>query len=240
MPLLISPAQPTATVAPPTPGAVSNNARPRRPDVDAVLLSRLRAREEGAYKELVESYSVSMLRVALRYARSRAVAEEAVQETWVAVLQGLDRFEGRASLKPWVFAILINRARSMAVREVRVLPVSDVLGPGGRDSDVSAEELLLSSSRERWPGHWSAPSRTWMAPPDESLLVAELMSRLHEAIGRLPERQRIVLTMRDIDGRTAEEVCRRLHLEPTNQRVLLHRARCVVRMALAPYLAECG
>ena len=240
MPQLIDLAPPTSAAAVPRPRVTSHGPRPRVPDVDAVLLSRLRAGEEGAYTELVESYSRSMLRVALQYARSRAVAEEAVQETWLAVLQGLDRFEGRASLKTWVFTILMNQVRGLAARECRVPPVTDVLSSGGQHSGVSGEEHLLSSSRDRWPGHWSAPSQTWTVPPDEAPLVAELMSRLHEVIGRLPERQRIVLTMRDIDGCTAEEVCRRLHLEPNNQRVLLHRARSMVRVALAPYLDECG
>ena len=240
MPQLIESPPPTATVTLRSPSTADSSSRPRLPDVDAALVSRLLAREEGAYAELVERYSVSMMRVALRYARSRAVAEEAVQETWLAVLQGLDRFEGRASLKTWVFTILMNQVRAMAAREFRVLPVTDVLGPGGRDAGISAEEHLLSSSQDRWPGHWSAPSRTWLVPPDEAALVAELMGRLHEVVGRLPERQRIVLTMRDIDGCTAEEVCRRLNLEPNNQRVLLHRARSVVRTALAPYLAERG
>ena len=214
--------------------------RPRVPDADAVLLSRLRAGEEGAYTELVEGYSRSMLRVALRYARSRAVAEEAVQETWLAVLQGLDRFEGRASLKTWIFKILVNQVQGRAAREAHVLPVTDVLGPRGQEPGNSTEEHLLASSRDRWPGHWSAPARTWTAPPDEAALVTELMARLHEVIAELPERQRLVLTMRDIDGCTAEEVCRHLRLEPNNQRVLLHRARSVVRTALAPYLSECG
>ena len=223
-----------------SPRTTDSGPRPRLPDVDAALLSRLRAGETGAFPELVESYSVSMMRTALRYARSRAVAEEAVQETWLAVLQGLNRFEGRASLKTWVFTILMNQVRGMAAREFRVLPVTDVLGPSGQDSGGSAEEHLLSSSQDRWPGHWSAPSRTWLVPPDEAALVAELMARLHEAVGELPERQRTVLTMRDIDGCTAEEVCRHMNLEPNNQRVLLHRARSVVRTALAPYLAEHG
>ena len=237
---LIDHSLPNGVTALPTAGMASQNTRPRLPDVDALLLGRLRAGEEGAYTELVESYSSSMLRVALQYARSRAVAEEAVQETWLAVLQGLDRFEGRASLKTWVFTILMNQVRGLAARESRVPPVTDVLGPSGHRSGVSSEEHLLSSSRDRWPGHWSAPSQTWTVPPHEAALVTELMTRLDEVIRRLPERQRIVLTMRDIEGCTAEEVCRRLQLEPNNQRVLLHRARSVVRLALGPYLAECG
>jgi RNA polymerase sigma-70 factor (ECF subfamily) len=210
----------------------------RRSEADAALLVRLRAGDEHAYAELVASYARSMLRVALRYSRSRAVAEEAVQETWLAVVQGLDGFEGRASLKTWVFRILVNQVRIRAARELRVRSITDVLGANAHEPGEYAEEHLLSSSWERWPGHWSVPLGGLATLPDKAALAAELMSRVREVVACLPERQRTVLTMRDIDGCTAEEVCRHLNLEPNNQRVLLHRARLVVRAALVPYLAE--
>lgn len=210
---------------------------PWRADADSALLVRLRAGDEDAYTELVDHYSRPMLRIALRYARSQAVAEEAVQETWLAVLQGVDDFEGRATLKTWIFRILVNQAQGRAAREVRVLPLTDVLGSGGRrEGDPYAEERLLSSSRDRWPGHWSAAPASWAAPPDDAALAGELMRQLILLIAALPERQRQVVTLRDVEGRTGEEVCSRLGLRPTNQRVLLHRARLAVRAGLGQYL----
>lgn len=205
-------------------------------DPDAALLARLRVGDRHAYRELVENYSGSMLRLARRYARSHAVAEEAVQETWLAVVQGLDRFEGRASFRTWVLRILVNQVQARAAREARILPMTDLVGHVGEDR--GAEEQLLSSSRDRWPGHWSAPLDGWAPAPDEAALATELMARLQDAIAGLPHRQREVVTLRDVEGNSAEEVCRRLGLQPTNQRVLLHRGRAAVRAGVGPYLAE--
>ena len=210
----------------------------RRPDdPDAALLDRLRAGDERAYAELVDIHSRAMLHVARRYARSTAVAEEAVQETWLAVVQGLHRFEGRSSVKTWIFRILVNQVQARAAREARVVPLSDLLARSDREEH--AEERLMASSRERWPGHWSSQAG-WAVQPDQAALFAELIGRVHQAIAGLPDRQRQVLVLRDVEGESAEEVCRRVGLQPVNQRVLLHRARAAVRAEVGPYLAQVG
>lgn len=227
---------PTAPASGPTSGApwlLSD------PDPDAGLVERLRAGDERAFSELVSIHSPAMLRVARRYARSSAVAEEAVQETWVAVLEGLDRFEGRSSVKTWIFRILVNQVQRRAAREARVLPMTDLLTHGA-ELRGQAEERLMSSSRERWPGHWSSRTADWAARPDHAALTAELITRVHEAIAVLPAKQRQVLTLRDVDGVSAEEVCRTIGLRPVHQRVLLHRARAAVRADVSAYLADSG
>lgn len=238
----------STTPTPLTPGAVvrqiplpsvGNRSMSSAPgDADAALVAQLRAGDEGAYTELVGQYSRSMLRVALRYARSHAVAEEAVQETWLAVVQGVAGFEGRATFKTWIFRILVIQAQRLAAREIRVLPLTDVLAGGPDGADPYAQERLLAYARDRWPGHWSAPLLSWAAPPDDAALAAELMTCLVALIDGLPVRQRAVVRLRDVEGRTSEEICARLGLQPTNQRVLLHRARLAVRAGLDPYLTE--
>ena len=210
----------------------------RRPDdPDAALLDRLRAGDERAYAELVEVHSGAMLRVARRYARSSAVAEEAVQDTWLAVVQGLHRFEGRSSVKTWIFRILTYQVQARVAREARVVPLSELLA-GGAGGDLALERLMVWS-RERWPGHWSGRAG-WSVPPDQAALFAELVGRVHRAIAGLPDRQREVLVLRDVEGESAQEVCRRVGLEPGHQRVLLHRARAAVRAEVGPYLLQVG
>ncbi|CAA9312221.1 MAG: RNA polymerase sigma factor RpoE [uncultured Frankineae bacterium] len=207
-------------------------------DPDARLLVRLRAGDEAAFSELVDRWSAPMLRVALIHTGTRAVAEEAVQDTWLAVLQGLDRFEGRSTLRTWVFRILLYTCRGKAERERRVPPISDVQRSAGEMTGrrAFAEDRFLPSDHPHWPGHWSQPPRSWMRTPDDALLGSELRQHLSQAVAALPERQRQVLVLRDVEGWTSEEVCRLLGVLPGNQRVLLHRARSTVRAALEPYL----
>ena len=209
-------------------------------DPDAELLRRLRAGDEAAFTELVDRWAASMLRLALVHTHARALAEEAVQDTWLAVLQGLDRFEERSTLKTWVFRILLYTCRAKAERERRVPAVSDLQRAASEQAHGRAvpEEQFLPSSHPHWPGHWSQPPRSWVRTPDDALLSSELRRHLSDAVAALPERQRQVLTLRDVEGWTSEEVCRLLGVLPGNQRVLLHRARSTVRAALEPYLAE--
>ena len=206
------------------------------PDPDAALLERLRAGDEAAFVELVDRWSAPMMRVALTHTRMRALAEEAVQDTWVAVLQGVDRFEWRATLRTWVFRILLYTCRGKIARERRVPPLTDVLPAAAGGAPAVPEDRFLDAGHPHWPGHWSQPPRAWAREPADAALDAELRGHIARALADLPPRQREVLTLRDVEGWSAEEVCRLLGLLPGNQRVLLHRARSAVRASLEPYL----
>ena len=197
---------------------------------DRALVERLRNRDEQAFMELVEQYGPAMLRVAQSFVRSRAVAEEVVQDAWVGVLRGIDRFEGRSSLKTWIFRILTNRAKTRGIREGRSLPFSS-LEPAG----PAVEADRFHDGSHNWPGHWAALPRAF---PEERLLSAETRGVIERAIAALPPTQRAVISLRDVEGWTAEEVCNALTLTETNQRVLLHRARSAVRTALERYFEE--
>jgi RNA polymerase sigma-70 factor (ECF subfamily) len=168
------------------------------------------------------------------YVSSRAVAEEVVQETWLAVLTGLERFEGRSTLKTWLFRILTNKAKTRGQREGRTLPFSALATDGDEDQTaVDVDRFLGPDSRH--VGHWAAPPR---GVPEERLLAAEARERIEAAIAALPDNQRAVITLRDIEGLSAEEACNVLGVSETNQRVLLHRARSKVRAAFEQYLEE--
>jgi RNA polymerase sigma-70 factor, ECF subfamily len=199
---------------------------------EAELVAALRAGDEAAFAELARSYNASLLRVAQIYVSSRAVAEEVVQETWLAVLQGLDRFEGRSSLKTWIFRILANRAKTRAIREGRTIPFSS-LQPDRVPEPAVDPDRFRDPEDGRWPGHWASPPQAW---PEERLLAGETRDKLAAAIESLPASQRAVISLRDIEGWSAEEVCNALEISETNQRVLLHRARAKVRTALEGYL----
>jgi len=186
---------------------------------------------------LVERYNASLLRVALLYVPSRAVAEEVVQETWLAVLQGIGRFEERSSLKTWIFRILTNRAKTRAERERRTIPFSALSNPGVVPEAALEPERFRAPDDARWPGHWASPPAAW-STPEARLESRETRERLRAAIEELPPGQRAVLSLRDVEGWSSEEVCNALGLTETNQRVLLHRARSRVRKALESYLAQ--
>jgi len=200
---------------------------------DARLVEGLRAGDEAAFAALMRMYGVTMLGVAQMFVSSRAVAEEVVQEAWLGVLKGIDRFEGRSSLKTWVFSIVTNTAKTRGVREARSVPFSS-LGDGEGEATVSPERFL--GDGERFPGHWAVPPASWAGMPETRLLAAETMNVIRRVIDRLPPSQRAVLTLRDIEGLSAEEVCNALDLTETNGRVLLHRARAKVRAALEEHL----
>jgi RNA polymerase sigma-70 factor, ECF subfamily len=196
---------------------------------DEQILEALKQGDERAFVELVERHQALMLRVALRYVRTRSVAEEVVQETWVGVLHGLDRFEARASLKTWIFRILTNRAITRAEREGRVVPFSSLEDDDGPAVDPDR----FRPEGAPWAGGWKVLPD---ALPEERLLARETLARIGEAIAELPERQHLVILMRDVEGWNAGEVCEALAISEANQRVLLHRARSKVRRCLEVYL----
>jgi len=212
--------------------------RPDSPEDERALIDALRRRDEAAFAELVRRYAGPMLRLAQMYARSAAVAEEVVQEAWLGALQGLERFEARASFKTWLFRILVNRARTRAEREARTSPFSalEMDDQNGADEPAVPRDRFRPASDPVAPFHWGAPPRRWGESPEEELLSKETMGVVARAIAPLPAAQRAVVTLRDVEGWTAEEVCNVLEISDTNQRVLLHRGRSSVRMALERHL----
>jgi len=204
------------------------------PPGQAEIVDALRRRDEAVFAALVDEYGPAMLRVARMYVSSRAVAEEVVQEAWLGVIGGIGRFEGRSSLKTWIFRIVTNIAKTRGEREGRSVPFSAVGGGNDDGEAVVDPDRFLDSGR--WAGHWtSAPSR-WSDLPEEQLVGGETVAVVEQAIAALPDVQRTVITLRDVDGWSAEEVRNALELSETNQRVILHRARSKVRKALEGYL----
>jgi RNA polymerase sigma-70 factor, ECF subfamily len=196
---------------------------------DARLVERLRAGDESAFAELVRTYHSSLLRVARLFVPTAALAEDVVGETWLGVVKGIDRFEGRSSLKTWIFRILTNIAKTRGQRESRSLPFSSL------DDADGTFEPAVESGRFTPVGHWADPPRAW---PEERLISRETLEVIEDAIESLPPAQRAVISLRDVEGWDAEEVRNALELSETNQRVLLHRARAKVRRALDGYLME--
>ena len=203
---------------------------------DLEQLEALRNGDERAFASLVDRYYGSLLRLAMAYVPSRAVAEEVVQETWVGVLEGLSRFEGRSSLKTWIFRILTNRAKTRGQRERRYEP----MGLGGDSGDnpdgppVDPDRFLKSGY---FVDHWVSQPNAWEdETPERLLLSKETRAQIEKAIEALPPTQRQVITLRDIEEVSSQEVCNILDITETNQRVLLHRARSKVRRTLEPYM----
>lgn len=207
----------------------------QEPGDDALLVAALRAGDEQAFGELVDRHYDSMLRVARTHVATKEAAEDVVQETFLGVIQGIDRFEERSSLKTWMFRILVNRAKTRGEREGRTRPFSS-LQPELEDGEPSvAPERFLQEGR--WAGFWAAPPSAQQLP-EARVLAAEAGDRLTAAIESLPPAQRVVLTLRDVQGFSAAEVCELLELSEANQRVLLHRGRSKVRAQLERYLDE--
>jgi RNA polymerase sigma-70 factor, ECF subfamily len=200
---------------------------------DAQLVAALRAGDEEAFRSVVSDWHSSLLRVAQIFVPTRALAEEVVQETWLRVLGALDRFEGRSSLKTWVFRILVNTAKTRAQREGRVIPFSSLHDPARIPEAAVEPERFLPDDHERHPGGWAEPPRHL---PEESLIAAETRQAIAAAIDALPANQRAVISLRDVEGWSSEEVRNALDVSEVNQRVLLHRARARVRRALEDYL----
>jgi RNA polymerase sigma-70 factor (ECF subfamily) len=201
---------------------------------DVRLLAALRAGDEEAFAALVRRHHASMKRVARMYVSTDAVAEEVVQETWLAAIAGLERFEQRASLKTWLFHILANKAKTRGTRERRSVPFASLAGADDRPA-VPPERF--QGEADPYPGHWATPPRPW-EDPERRLQSLEARAFLRAAIGALPDVQQAVLTLRDVEGLEADEVCRLLDLTDGNQRVILHRARARVRGELERYFEE--
>ncbi len=200
------------------------------------LIQALRAGDEAAFTTLVEGHYASMVRIAMIYVPTQQVAEEVVQETWIAVLKGLDNFEGRSSLKTWIFTILTNRAKTRAQREGRYVPLEL---PDEQDFEPAVTpDRFRPADDPQWPHHWwpDQKPQTWDNIPENHLLSSETHHYIMEAIEALPANQREVIRLRDVEGFSAAEVCNIMSLTETNQRVLLHRARSRVRKALESYL----
>jgi RNA polymerase sigma-70 factor, ECF subfamily len=200
----------------------------------ARLLAALRRGDERAFTELIRQHHGTMVRLARVYVPSEAVAEEVVQETWEAVLSAVDRFQGRSTLKTWIFRILINRAKTRGNQERRTIPASS-LHDHEEGSSVVDPALFQGPDGEE-PGGWVQSPRPWQ-DPERRLASLEVRERLRAALEELPERQRLVVGLRDVDGFSAEDVCELLELKPTHQRVLLHRARLSLRDALDELVA---
>jgi RNA polymerase sigma-70 factor (ECF subfamily) len=188
-------------------------------DADQILLRRLRDGEEQAFTLLVERYNPALLRLALSFVASRAVAEEVVQDTWLAVLRGLGRFEERSSLRTWMFTILVNRARTTGVREARSVPLADA-GPA------------VDASRFGPSGAWAAPPEHWIEEAENRVDAVKLSELLRGGLDGLPPRQREVVLLRDVEGLSSVEACQVLEISEANQRVLLHRGRSRLRQLL--------
>jgi RNA polymerase sigma-70 factor (ECF subfamily) len=192
---------------------------------DDDLLQRLRAGDEAAFVELVDRYHTSMIRLARSYVPSHAVAEEVVQDTWLGVVKGLDRFEGRSSLKTWLFRILLNRARTTGGRERRLVPV------GGHEPTVDP-------ARFAGDGQWSVIPTPWTDEVDDRLVAADTIESVRKAIDDLPDSQRMTVLLHDLEGLSGPEVSELLQISEGNQRVLLHRGRAAVRQRLAGQLGR--
>jgi len=190
------------------------------------VLAALRSGDEAAFLALVNRHHRAMVRVASMYVRSRASAEEVVQDAWLGMLKGLHLFEGRSSLKSWIFRILVNCAKARGASEGRTVPMSALADSVAEGEGLSVPPDRFRGDDERYPGHWSDPPEPW---PDAQVESSEMVALVREGIGMLPESQRTVMTLRDVDGWDSGEVCELLAISEGNQRVLLHRARSKVR-----------
>ncbi len=216
--------------------ATNTPAAATRPADESTLLAALRAGDEAAFASLIDRYHAGLVRMALGYVHDRPVAEEVVQETWIGVLDGLDRFEGRSLLKTWIYRILINQAKTRGQREARSVPFSR-LTPGDGDADEPAVDPAQFLASGPWTGHWSVEPQAWDADtPERILLTQESREYLEKAIAELPPNQQRVIVLYDLQGFETREICNLLEISETNLRVLLHRARSKVRRALEPYV----
>lgn len=200
---------------------------------DDVLVRRLQSGDEAAFGLVLDSWSGGMLRLARSFVSTEESAAEVVQETWLAVIEGIGRFEGRSSVKTWVYRILTNTAKRRGTREQKVVPLSSIDSDNGPTVDPSR----FRPPGDPFPGHWWEFPPTWPTP-EQGLLGGEVRSRLAAALDELPARQRIVIVLRDVEGYGSDEVCDLLEITAANQRVLLHRARAFVRGKLEEYYKE--
>ena len=204
----------------------------------AALVEALRRGDERAFAEVVERYHPMLRRIARGYVRTDEAVGDVVQETWIGVLRGIDRFEGRSSLRTWVVSILVNVARSHAVKEARTVPFTSLTRDDEAGSGFGPEQFQGADGE--YPGHWTTPPTPWTENPEASALAGETRSIVAQAVAALPEGQRSVITLRDVDGWSGPEVAEVLGISEGNQRVLLHRARAKVRMALDAHVSPDG
>jgi RNA polymerase sigma-70 factor, ECF subfamily len=204
-----------------------------QPDLpsDAELVARLRGRDEAAFALVLDAWSGGMSRVARSIVSTHASADEVVQDAWLAVVQAIGTFEARSSLKTWVYRILVNTAKRRAMREGR--HVSWSLIPG-EDDTPTVDPARFGGPGDPFPGHWLAFPAPWPSP-EQNMLAGEVQAQVEAALAALPERQRVVITLRDVEGYSSDEVCSILDISAANQRVLLHRARAFVRGRLEEY-----
>lgn len=216
-------------MSPPDPGRGPNPAAPA--EDERALLGRLRAGDRAAFATLVARHGGALLRLATAFLKNRSHAEEVVQDAWLSALEHLDDFQGRAAIRTWLFQIVANKARSRMVREGRSVPFSALANPGEGDEPAVEPDRFDAS------GHWKEPVGRWSEEDPERLAMgAETRAAIEQAIAGLPEAQRAVITLRDIEGLETEEICNLLGVTESNQRVLLHRARSRVRQALETFM----
>jgi RNA polymerase sigma-70 factor (ECF subfamily) len=196
------------------------------------LVEALRRGDEAVFVRLVREHGALMRRVASFYVSDRAVVDEVVQETWLGVVTGIHRFEGRSTFRTWLFRVLTNVARNRAVRESRSMPFSALAAEEVAGEEPSVDAARVHGAHHRWAGHWASTPRRFDELPEARLESAETLHLVRAAIEQLPEAQRAVITMRDMVGFEPGEVCESLAISDGNQRVLLHRARTAVRKAL--------
>jgi RNA polymerase sigma-70 factor (ECF subfamily) len=200
---------------------------------DQLLAHRLRAGDESAFQQVLDAWSPSMLRLARSFVSTNASAEEVVQDAWFAVIRGIDGFEGRSSLKTWVFRILVNTAKKRGISESRTVPFGSLLA---EDEGPTVDPSRFRPGGVPYSGHWKADRAPQHWPePEQAAERAEVMRVVGRVLAKLPDRSRIVLTLRDMEGYSSDEVCELLEISPGNQRVILHRARAAVRAELEAY-----
>jgi RNA polymerase sigma-70 factor (ECF subfamily) len=204
---------------------------------DAMLVGALRARDEVAFGWLLDRYSASLRRVARAHVATDAAADEVVQETWLAVINGIGRFEQRSSVKTWIHRITLNIARTRGVREHRSVPFSS-LATEAEGAEPAVDPARFVPANRTGAGSWAAPPVPWDEEPEARLFAGETLAVVQAAIATLPSGQQLVITLRDLEGWTADDVCNALDVTETNQRVLLHRARAKVRRALERHFEE--
>ena len=208
------------------------------PDDEAVL-ARLRAGDEAMFALVLDTWSPGLRRLARTHVSTDATADEVLQDTWIAVIQGLDRFEGRSALRTWVYRILLNTAKTRAVREARTVPAGQLVGDALADAEAGP---TVDPSRFRGPddtaaGGWLHPPGAWPSP-EGAAVARETREQIAAALARLPERQRAVVALRDVDGWSSEEVCEIMGITAGNQRILLHRGRAALRASLEQYFSH--
>ena len=203
---------------------------------DAALIQALRRRDEATFAALIDRYHAQLIRLATVYVSNRAVAEEVVQDTWIGVIQGIDRFEERSSFKTWLFRILTNQAKRRGQRESRIVPFAALAFASAEDAAPEVDPDRFIPAGHEWSDHWVTYPQDWQQTPEQQLLSRETRTVFQGAIDALPPALRMVITMRDVEGWSAAEVCNVLSISETNQRVALHRARSKVRAHLERYL----